>query len=304
MKKLLLLSTLLLTGISCFSQAPQTFKYQAVLRDASGNILGSQSKSIMTDILQGSPTGTTVFSETHKLTTTAQGLINIDIGSIDSVDFGRINWAKGPFFLRITIDGTEMGTSQLLSVPYSMFAGTVRTVKAPAGIADDEPIFQILNTNGDIVFAVYNSGVQVVFNENAVKGAKGGFAVGGRSGNKQGAINSYLSVNADSTVISINDQPTKGAKSGFVVGGRNPSKSTPFEYMRINQDSTTFFVRSDTTNSPGSILNVMSIGAGNITKNLLSVSVDSTIIGTSLNVVKDIISGGSITPGFSLPGFP
>jgi hypothetical protein len=304
MKKTLFVMMLLALLLKGFSQAPNTLKYQAILRDASGNLISSQSKTVIIAILQGSSTGTVAFSETHSTSTSAQGLITLDIGSINTTGFNTIDWAKGPYFLRITVDGTELGTSQLLSVPYSLFAGTVRQVQAPANLTPDEPIFQVLNTNGDVVFAVYNSGVRVVFDENAAKGAKGGFAVGGRTGGKQGTINDYLTVNRDSTVISINDQPAKGAKSGFVVGGRNPAKNNPFEFMRINHDSTTFYVRSAAQSTPGSIFNVMNLDTNNVVKNLMSISIDSTIIGTSLNVAKDIVSGGSIFPGITLPGFP
>ncbi len=118
-KYTLLLISYLLIVTSIFAQAPQQFKYQAVLRDGSGNIIASQAKSIVIDILQGSSSGSVVFTETHNVTTTAQGIINLNIGSILTMD---IDWAANTYFIKITVGGVEMGTSQLLSVPYALYS--------------------------------------------------------------------------------------------------------------------------------------------------------------------------------------
>ncbi|MBV5312451.1 MAG: hypothetical protein JZU47_04090 [Prolixibacteraceae bacterium] len=104
------------------AQTPNQFKYQAVLRDASGNIITSQQKSVVIDILLGSATGTSVFTETHDITTTAQGIINLNIGSINTTGISTINWASNTYFIKITVGGVQMGTSQLLSVPYALHA--------------------------------------------------------------------------------------------------------------------------------------------------------------------------------------
>jgi hypothetical protein len=132
MKRLLILLVAFLAVNAAFSQSPNQFKYQAVLRDASGNIIASQAKAVEINILQGSATGTSVFTETHNVTTTAQGIINLNIGSVNTTGIAAINWATNTYFIKITVDGVEMGTSQLLSVPYSLnaknaenFSGTI-----------------------------------------------------------------------------------------------------------------------------------------------------------------------------------
>lgn len=107
------------------AQTPNQFKYQAVLRDASGNVLSDKAVTIDISILQGSATGTSVFDETHNVTTTAQGLINLNIGSVQ--DMSTINWSTDTYFMEITVNGTIMGTSQLLSVPYALHAETAKT---------------------------------------------------------------------------------------------------------------------------------------------------------------------------------
>jgi hypothetical protein len=124
MKHLLLGLFALIVVNTAFSQSPLQFKYQAVLRDASGNIIVSQAKTVIVDILQDSPTGTNVFTETHNVTTTAQGVINLNIGSVNTTGIAAINWATNTFYIKITVDGIVMGTSQLLSVPYALYAKT------------------------------------------------------------------------------------------------------------------------------------------------------------------------------------
>ena len=123
MKKLSLLFAITIIAITnIFGQSPDQFKYQAVLRNADGTIMANQSASVYIEILQGSATGTSIFNETHNITTTEQGLINLNIGSIG--DLSVVNWGTDDYFVKITVNGTEMGTSQLLSVPYALHAKT------------------------------------------------------------------------------------------------------------------------------------------------------------------------------------
>jgi len=130
MRNLLKITVLLLFtfnfSLLTFGQTPNQFKYQAVLRDASGNILANQSVAVDISILQGSASGTSVFDETHNVTTTAQGLINLNIGSVE--DLSTVDFSADIYFIEITVDGTLMGTSQLLSVPYALHAKTAETI--------------------------------------------------------------------------------------------------------------------------------------------------------------------------------
>jgi len=105
-------------------QAPAAFKYQAVVRDASGNVQANKNMNFEIALLQSSIDGPEVFSESHNVTTNEFGLVNLEIGSVNTEGFSKIEWAKGPFFITVTLDGTEMGTSQLLSVPYAIHSNT------------------------------------------------------------------------------------------------------------------------------------------------------------------------------------
>jgi hypothetical protein len=113
------------------------------------------------------------------------------------------------------------------------------TVQGDASIASDEPLFEVKNSAGDVIFAVYENEVKVNFKEND-KGIKGGFAVGGLTGSK-GESTEYMRITPDSVRIYIKD-PSKGIKGGFAVGGLTGSKSSNDKYLTIERDSTRIYV--------------------------------------------------------------
>lgn len=110
------------------SQAPQAFKYQAVARNSAGMLLNNSNLTVRVGIRDISVTGTIVYQETHAVATNSFGLLNLNIGvgSVTSGTFTSINWGLGNKFIEIEIDyGTgfiSMGISQLLSVPYALYA--------------------------------------------------------------------------------------------------------------------------------------------------------------------------------------
>jgi hypothetical protein len=129
MKRLLLISVLAILAMAVFAQSPQAFKYQAVVRDASGALLENQDVSFEISILQTSESGTVVYTETHSATTNQFGLVTLEIGNgTTGDDFSSIDWGSDDYFISISldpdngIDFEHMGTVQLLSVPYALFA--------------------------------------------------------------------------------------------------------------------------------------------------------------------------------------
>lgn len=106
-----------------FAQAPEGINYQAIARDNSGNPLASTPVNIQFDIRQNTPTGTVVYSETHSLTTNQFGLFTAVIGNgSTSNNFSTITWGTAPYYLEVTINGDVMTATQLLSVPYALYA--------------------------------------------------------------------------------------------------------------------------------------------------------------------------------------
>ena len=143
MKKLLTLITVL-SNLLLFAQAPEKMTFQAVMRDASNNLVINTNIGTQVSILQGSANGTSVFAETHTLSTNANGLLTLEIGtgSLVSGNFSSIDWANGPFYIKTENDltgGTNYtisGTTQLLSVPYALYAkNSGSSIPGPQGPA-------------------------------------------------------------------------------------------------------------------------------------------------------------------------
>lgn len=130
MKKILSLFWILTGFFMGLSQAPEKMSYQAVMRNGSGQLLANQAVAVKVSILQGSPAGAAVYSERLTGNTNANGLISLEIGTgtVLNGTFSTIDWPAGSYYLKTETDpagGTNYtisGTSQLLSVPYAMYA--------------------------------------------------------------------------------------------------------------------------------------------------------------------------------------
>ncbi len=130
MKKISAFLILAFFATSVFSQAPHSFRYQTVVRNNAGELLSNQPVGIRISILSDSPTGLVVFSETYTLITSSVGLINLSVGTgvAENGSIEDIQWGTGSYYMRIDVDkdgGNNyefMGTSQLLSVPYALYA--------------------------------------------------------------------------------------------------------------------------------------------------------------------------------------
>ena len=129
MKKIFTLFTAVLMTASVFAQAPQSMSYQAVIRNAAGTLVTTQ-VGMRISILQTTSTGTAVYVETQTPTPNANGLVSLSIGTgtVVSGIFSTIDWSAGPYFIETETDPAGAtaysitGTSQLLSVPYALYA--------------------------------------------------------------------------------------------------------------------------------------------------------------------------------------
>ncbi|SEF51150.1 beta strand repeat-containing protein [Flavobacterium urumqiense] len=143
MKKLLLL-LLLIQSTILIAQAPQGFNYQATVRNGSGGLITNQNVNFKFNVMQNTPTSVPVFSETHFAPTDDLGAVNLVIGkgTATTGTFPNIDWGNGNYYLGIELNTgsgyVAMGTTQLLSVPYALYAkssGTNATVGAISAIS-------------------------------------------------------------------------------------------------------------------------------------------------------------------------
>lgn len=116
--------SLIFSSVLSKAQTPEKINYQAVARNAAGSVLANQALIIQFDIHSNTATGSIVFTETQSLTTNAYGLFTSSIGSISSL--ATLDWGNNTYFLEVSIDDgsgmTSMGTTQLVSVPYALYA--------------------------------------------------------------------------------------------------------------------------------------------------------------------------------------
>ncbi len=144
MRKLIpLLVAVLLTG-TVWAQAPQKMSYQAVIRDGGGLLVTNQVIGMEINIMQGSQTGTIVYTETQSPTTNENGLVSIEIGGCTS--FNTINWATSTYYIETKTavvapltTYTIAGVSQLLSVPYALNAKTAESITGT--ITETDPFY-------------------------------------------------------------------------------------------------------------------------------------------------------------------
>jgi uncharacterized protein (TIGR02145 family) len=133
MNKIFTVLTAVLISATLWAQAPQSFSYQAVVRGANNALVVNKPVGMKISLLQGSEKGKAVYVETHKPTSNENGLVSIAIGGgtkdPSSIAFTSIDWANGPYFVQTETDvtgGTSYSlssVSQLLSVPYALYAG-------------------------------------------------------------------------------------------------------------------------------------------------------------------------------------
>lgn len=110
-------------------QSPNQFSYQAVVRNASGELVKNTTIGMRISILKGSASGSAVYTETHSPETNVNGLVTVVIGDGTTADdMATIDWSDGPYFLKTETDPdggtgyTITSATQLLSVPYALYA--------------------------------------------------------------------------------------------------------------------------------------------------------------------------------------
>jgi len=189
MKKIL--STLVLSLVATvmlLAQAPQTFSYQTVVRDNNWQVIQNQSIGIQVDIVEDIASGSIVYSEEHTATTNDIGLINLAVGggTVATGLFSNIDWGNHSYFMKISVDVSggsnyvTMGTTQLRSVPYALFAEKSNNAgpQGIQGVAGNDGNDGVDGTNG--VDGV--QGIQGLPGDTGVAGPQGIQGVAGNDG--------------------------------------------------------------------------------------------------------------------------
>jgi hypothetical protein len=282
MKKIAFIFSIFVYGI-VLGQVPQKLSYQAVIRDASNNIVSNQPVGIRISIIQGSPTGTPVYIETHNPMTNTDGLVSIEIagGVVISGAFSGIDWSKAPYFLFTEVDPTGgmsysiFSTTELMSVPYALYAEKSRNpgpagpqgVQGPAGANGANGVginnAQIINDSLKLTLTNGNT-----LNVGYVKGPKGDTGIQGPAG-----VNGISMSNAQVINDSLKLTLTNGniINAGYVKGTKGDTGISITNVQIINDS-----LKVALTN--GSIIN-----AGKMNSNIINTH------GVFLDTTKSIL---------------
>ena len=150
MKNYLSIIILLFLGFSLNAQVPQAFNYQATVRNADGDLVVNQNVYFKFNIIQGTQTAIPTYVEEHYVPTDDLGQVSIIIGqgTPSTGVFIELDWSQGSFYLGIELDTGNgyiaMGTTQLLSVPYALYAES--SGNAETAIPNLESVLEVDNS--------------------------------------------------------------------------------------------------------------------------------------------------------------
>jgi hypothetical protein len=115
---------------------PPGIPYQAIARNANGTPYVNANLTVRFSLHEQTATGTVSYAETKSLQTNDLGLFSTTFGGGIPITgtFAGINWAQTTKFLQVEINlgsaWVDMGTQQLMSVPYAMYSGTASTLSS------------------------------------------------------------------------------------------------------------------------------------------------------------------------------
>lgn len=189
MKKITITLFSLLFSLCLMAQAPQKISYQAVVRDADGQLITNSTVGMRISIVKDDPDGPAEYVETHTPTTNGNGLATLEIGEGTAVSgtFFFIEWRSGSHYVKTETDpngGTNYtisGTSQLLSVPYALYSNIAGVSTAWTLVGDN--IASVPSGNVGIGTGAFipESKLQVEGADHAIRiyGTQGSFNHGG-----------------------------------------------------------------------------------------------------------------------------
>ncbi|MFT5310355.1 MAG: hypothetical protein ACI8VL_001259 [Bacteroidia bacterium] len=241
MKHILLAVFSLLATSTLFAQSvPQKMNYQAVARLSDGKVISEQTVILRIGIMSAEDMERPVYSEEHRSTTNEFGLFNLQIGtgSVIEGSMESIDWGSSAHYLRIHMDAEntgffeEMGTSQLLTVPYAFYAE--RSGTSDDGNSRNDPDYWALrgnaSTNSGVNFVGTTDAQDLVFKTNGTEAARfdtlGNLRLNGDRALKIGDFNA------------LNMRGVRNIHIGEYAGGLSTGKENAFIGYRAGYSNT------------------------------------------------------------------
>jgi hypothetical protein len=253
MKTFLTLSLQLLITSYLWAQSPLGIPYQAVMRNSDGSVMANNAVELTFMIHDVTATGTVVYQESHSLTSNSQGLVSCVVGNgvVSQGNFANINWGSGAKFLHVMMGSTDLGTQQMLSVPFALHSKS-------ADVISNGIIINSTSNDGDTLYLsngqtfVSSSGqgtgssdflVLPIITTNAVTGITSNSAT--FSGSISNA-NGY-EIMERGVVYATSPHPTINANKiqiGSGIGVFDSTSALSYQYAHLLSPNTTYYVRA------------------------------------------------------------
>ena len=117
--------TVVLLLLCVFTHAQQGINYQGVARNSEGNLMINETIDLEINIKKTTSDGTIVYGELHTVTTDINGVFSIIIGqgTATAIPYDSVDWAEDKHYLNVWLNGTDVGTTQFVEVPYAYAMG-------------------------------------------------------------------------------------------------------------------------------------------------------------------------------------
>ena len=148
------------------AQAPNGFNYQGVALNNAGTPVSNKKISLRISLIESQQLGTIKFQELHNVNTDAYGQFSIIIGNGQAITgkIADVMWNKYPYYMKVELDldgGSAfvfVGTSQLLSVPYALYANNAGAASISVDSVKSELATIKLIQRGDSVLLLNGRG--------------------------------------------------------------------------------------------------------------------------------------------------
>jgi len=292
MKKTILFLCLIIDyqGFAQMTGVPDSIHYQAVLRDAAGNVLapgtnGTLNFQLFSDFSSSTP----AYEENQSFTTNAVGLVNLYIGGgnkVGSNTMANVIWSMGTACYEVRLNGSLIGTRQAFaSVPYALYARSAGGGSLPFG-TQNQTLFHD-GINWKPTSNLSHDGVSLGIGVQPMNGTRLRIVSGG----------------GDSTGVSISKSGATGRDAGFraFTSGSSPASINPNASIIYGGDlistniGTGYAIGASGIGVSGGVaIGVSGIGTGGATSTIIGVYGSAEAAGNGPNRYAAFFNKGKV----------
>ena len=124
----------LMLSLVAWAQTGQSnfINYQGVARDGQGQLMADTQMTLQLALRFGSPNDGVAYEENHTVATDANGVFSLQIGSgaTTTGNYETLPWGNQAAFISVSLDGTPLGTTEIMAVPYAISSGDAQQTAA------------------------------------------------------------------------------------------------------------------------------------------------------------------------------